>query len=48
MPGPAGSEPDQDTVKLGEVVVAGRAVTVAGVASIVLVICGVAIGALVS
>ena len=50
MPGPAPSEPDQETVKLVEVVVAGSAVTVlvGGVASMVLVICGVAIGALVS
>ena len=50
MPGPAPSEPDQETVKLGVVVVAGSAVTVlvGGLASMVLVICGVAIGALVS
>ena len=50
MPGPAPSEPDQETVKLGVVVVAGSAATVlvGGPASIVLTICGVAIGALVS
>ena len=50
MPGPAPSEPDQETVKLGVVVVAGSAVTVlvGGLASMVLVICGVAMAALVS
>ena len=50
MPGPAPSLPDQVTVKLGEVVVEGSAATVlvGGLASMVLVICGVAIAALVS
>ena len=50
MPGPSPSEPDQETVKLGVVVVAGSAATVlvGGPASMVLTTCGVASGALVS
>ena len=50
MPGPAPSEPDQETVKLGVVVVAGSAATalVGGPASMVLTTSGVASGALVS
>ncbi len=50
MPGPAPSLPDQETVKLGVVVVEGSAVTVlvGGLASKVLTTCGVAMAALVS
>ena len=50
MPGPAPSEPDQETVKLGRGRGRGERGDGArrGVASMVLVICGVAIGALVS
>ncbi len=50
MPEPAPSEPDQETLKLGVGVVAGSALTllVGRVASTVLTIRGVAIGALVS
>ena len=50
MPGPAPSEPDQETAKPAEVVVAGSAVTllVGGLASMVLVIAGVGIALSVS